>query len=120
MSVHVISSGPSAPACFQDALDTHQFVFVHIVRQIFYEPNPSIDVTSVYRVVSTLALEDQYQIVHFVRVEMKDVLGALKKPVDEQVANHFLVYRDGTELERTTLETDIGLILSRMLARRRL
>jgi hypothetical protein len=51
---------------------------------------------------------------------MKDVLGALKKPVDEQAANHFPVYRDGTELGRTTLEKDIGLILSRMLARRRL
>jgi hypothetical protein len=45
-------------------------------------------------------------------------LGALKKPIDEQVANHFLVYRDGTEFERTTLEKDIGSILSRMLARR--
>jgi len=41
-------------------------------------------------------------------------------PVDEQAANHFPVYRDGTELGRTTLENDIGLILSRMLARRRL
>jgi hypothetical protein len=74
----------------------------------------------VYRAVSTLALEDQYQVVHFVRVEMKDVLGALKKPVDEQAANHFPVYRDGTELGRTTLEKDIGLILSKLLARRRL
>ena len=115
MSVHVISSGPSAPASFQDTLDTHQFVFAHIVRQIFYEPNPSIDIASVYRAVSTLALEDQYQIVHFVRVEMKDVLETLKKPIDEQVANHFLVYRDGTELGRTTLEKDIRLILSRIL-----
>jgi hypothetical protein len=120
MCVHGISSGPSAPGCFHDALDTHQFVFVHIVRQIFYEPNPSIDVASVYRVVSTLALEDQYQIVHFVRVKMRNVLGALKKPVDEQMANHFLVYRDGTELGRATLEKDIGLILIRILARRRL
>jgi hypothetical protein len=91
MSVHVISSGPAAPACFRDTLDTHQFVFVHIVKQIFYEPNPSIEVASVYRAVSTLALEDQHQIVHFIQVEMKDVLDAVKKPIDEQAANLFLV-----------------------------
>jgi hypothetical protein len=100
MSVHVISSGPSAPACFQDALDTHQFVFVHIVRQIFYEPNPNIEIASVYWVVSTLAVEDQYQIVHFVRVEMKDVWGLGRS----QLMNRWQITFWCTEMELSLKE----------------
>ncbi len=57
--------------------------------------------------------------VHFVRIELKDIITEVKGPVDEQVANLFLMYGHGKELEQTTVESNMPLMLSRVLAARR-
>jgi hypothetical protein len=57
--------------------------------------------------------------VHFIRVELKDIIGEVKTTVDEEVINLLLMYSHGKELERIILESEMELVLSRVLTMRK-
>jgi hypothetical protein len=117
MSFHTIALSSTA-LCF--VFDTHSpptiSFGVHAVSTLSLTLAHSPEVSSIYRAVAELSAKNTT--VPFVRVESKDVIGEVKTTVDEAVVDLFVMYRYRKNLEQTTLESEMHLLLSRVLAKR--
>ena len=87
---------------------------MHGVSEISLSPTPPLDVAATYSAVAELSAT--HATVHFVRVELKDIISEVELGVDHgDVENLFLIFKEGKEVAQTMIESDIEIVLSKAL-----
>ena len=67
------------------------FFFVYAVSTLSLAPTHNPHVESIYRAVAELSANNSMVRLHFIRVELKDIIGKVKTTVDEKVIDLLLM-----------------------------